>query len=193
MIRLALLVTLSWLSYTSVATAACPRAVKHALADTGRAVVWYDGNRAYGCLRSSGRRVLLLDEDAEDWGMVRPRLAGRYVAFGVDLYDKYDSSVWIFRVELWDLRTGRRVRRKELDHLAPGWNPVLRRLELRATGSAAFSISGNPAVPSEVWLLSRTRTRRVDRGLGLDAGSLRRDDEAVTWTHDGARRTARLP
>jgi hypothetical protein len=85
------------------------------------------------------------------------------------------------------------VRRKELDHLAQGWDPVLRRLELRATGSAAFSISANSEVPSEVWLLTRTRARRIDRGFGVDAGSLHRDGDTVSWSHDGERRTARIP
>jgi hypothetical protein len=48
-------------------------------------------------------------------------------------------------------------------------------------------------VPSEVWLLTRTRARRIDRGFGVDAGSLHRDGDTVSWSHDGERRTARIP
>ena len=189
--RLLLLTLLAHLTVTAVAAAACPRAPEHVTIDTGRVIIWSDENVAYGCLRSSGRRVRLLDEDSEE-GMVLARAAGRFVAFGVEYADKYDSSVWIGRVELWDLRSGRRVRRKELDHLAQGWEPVLRRLELRATGAAAFSISADSSTTSEIWLISRARARRIDRGFAVDAGSLRRAGDEVTWMHGEVQRRAPL-
>ena len=176
----------SWMG--AAADAACPKNPKLRLASTSRAVVWNEADRTFGCLRSTGRRVVLSSDSDEQ--VVRARVAGRFVAFGVDDYDKYDDTVYLGRVELWDLRSRRRVRLLT-DRIPAGYNPVLRDMELRATGSAACMITTNDG--AEVWLLAASALRRVDRAATIDPKSLRRSATRAMWKNGDSRRSVRLP
>ena len=154
--------------------------------DNGRVVIYArSGGGLFGCLHSTGRRVLI--------GIsVHPLgVAGRYVAAVEESCDK-DSFCQAGEISVFDLRTGRRVTHVEFD--AEG--PEVTDLVLRATGSMAYISTPVTTRGSTflVWRLPRGgRPERLARGDQIEPKSLRRKGGRVTWRNGSATETSRLP
>lgn len=157
-------------------------------------VVVRRAGRTYGCLRARGRLVALGDAPGGLTSRrltVRPRLAGRFVAFGLQVArDDVDNTI-----EVIDLRTGQHVvlvPAYERSGIAPangnGTGGVTD-LELRPDGSVAW-VAIDPTVSPAVTVVFLCRRgsdpRLLDHAAGIDPRSLASSGRHLYWTRDGA-------
>lgn len=130
------------------------------------------------CSKRTGRWVDLAGPEDRVWEL---RVRGHYVAFA------YDSCVDALGD---DCLTGIdlvQVARAELEFSRHGHVP---RVVLRRTGALAWS--DDEGDRAAIFRRSGGKVRRLDRGPGVDAESLRLAGSTLEWRHGGARRTASL-
>lgn len=144
----------------------------------------YDtGKRIYGCLRSTGRRLLIAQEvytasigdDTRDY-----RVAGSVVAFQTGSRD-------FAGLEVRSLRTGRAFPVPGFIAL-PGFTEDI---VLRPTGDAAW-IARSPRSTLVVAKRDMDGVRRLATGADIDPRSLRLIGSRLTWTQAGVTHRATL-
>lgn len=157
----------------------------------------------YGCLLSTGRRVMLGQyvpkDDYGESGQRNVVLAGRYVAFESFSVGRGRS---LYRVSVVDLRTGTVLHDAATVPVSPandsqqeavGLGPTTR-IRLRSTGQVAW-IARDPYGASPVYVIRKIDDRRsidLDNGEDIGATSLRLSGSTLRWTHAGQPRTAQL-
>jgi hypothetical protein len=149
--------------------------------------------RLYGCLRSSGRRVVLAqaaDDIETSTGFDRVRLNGRFVAWqgtATDLSCKadcppgYDPYTWT--IERVDLRSRKG---RAFSGRAAGQALVVSRKGavawVQSTGADTYDVRAGDAAGA----------RTLDSGA-IDPKSLKLAGSTLSWTNAGAPKTAALP
>jgi hypothetical protein len=150
--------------------------------DNSVARVYRDGDDAfYSCSKRTGHREFLGDDVMGTVAEIR--LRGHWVAYAFEycldaLGDECERGI-----ALEDVRSGR-TRYSE----AVPWDLV--RIVLRRNGSLAWAVDDGLEVA--VYRRAAGRRQPLDRGEGIEVGSLRLRGSTLSWVNGGARRSAEL-
>jgi hypothetical protein len=153
-------------------------------------------DRFYVCVRANGRRFRVDDRRSRDVTMLRSTLtsAGSFAAVAYTDYENEDAAG--LSVTVVDLRSG--TRRVHIESPGEFTVPRVLALVLRTNGAAAWvydqaSIStGEGERRREVHAAGTGAIRTLDAGPGIDPASLALDGSRLSWTNDGAGRSATI-
>ena len=156
-------------------------------------------SRVYGCLRRTGRPVRLATT-FDDSGLNSIRLdtvliAGTSVALTtVGFEDLGPEGAEFEGLTIADLKRGGRVYRIGISTNDEDQYDGFAKVVLRRDGAAAWIVAGNGDY-DEVDVLGATdeRATPVAYAKGIDERSLALGGDGVTWTQNGATRTAAIP
>lgn len=156
--------------------------------------------RVHVCHLHTGRRFLVtrtrepLDSPDQVSGFVRPRLSGRYLAFGDEFSCDRVYGDCSARVRVVDVTSGRN-KHAVTSFIPRGTresppSPRLPALQLKPNGSAAFILGPDADAAWAVWKLDPDGDTRLDAG-NLDPHSLATNRTRIYWTRDGVPSSAR--
>jgi hypothetical protein len=181
----------------------CAAAGSRVLAASGLTRVYRTSNRTFAC-RPQQRRVLLgFATDPQDPRtdldiVVRPRAAGRYVAYELAYRDEMDHRNTVVvrnaatRRTVTSAPTGTLINPDGPDS---GIGPTTA-LALRGDGAVAWivaDVENSTGQNLEVWAARGQKRERLAVGPDIAPRELRIRDGRVVWAQAGAPRTASLP
>lgn len=177
-------------SHTTLASSSEARifSIDFGLAPGGKDLIRY-----YGCLKSVGKKRLLATDigDADSpYSFDLPKLAGRYAAFSETSGHEEANAT---HVRVFKLGSGHETIK---DAIWPtGWPGCAcdwktDALVLTGRGFVAWSATFEYAPDNKVVMAhDSTGARQLDSGAGIDANSLTRSGNSVSWTDGGAPRS----
>lgn len=186
----------------AAALKSCAAAGSRVLAASGLTRVYSAENRVFACRPRQRRLLLGFARNAQDPRtdldtVLRPRAAGRYVAFERAYVDELDHR---YTVIVRDAATGRTLTSAPTGQLVnpdgpdSGIGPTTA-LALRRDGAVAWIVRDETAADTqhEVWVGQGRARTRLARAPDIAPQSLRLSKQRVCWTQGGAPRFSSLP